>query len=85
MGFIVEIILGMNPLTSSGAIIVKQILRGKIAIWTGDPLDIGIASINGCAAYMISSAICIIIYPIIIYLFETYSTEAAQPEEGNRT
>jgi hypothetical protein len=75
LGFVIELILGLNPLTTSGAIIVKSFFRGKIALWTGDPYDNGTFSINGCRAYMISSSICILVYPVLIYLYETSVSE----------
>lgn len=42
IGFIIELIFGLNPLLNPGSIITKGIYRGKIAIWSGDPYKYGL-------------------------------------------
>ena len=71
--FLIELILGMNPLITPSMIVVKSVYRGKIAIWNprSKPNEIGLLSMNGCLAYMITPVLCILIYPWIIYRWES--------------
>jgi hypothetical protein len=71
--FLIELILGMNPLIAPPMIIVKSVYRGKIAIWNpkSKPNDIGLTSINSTLSFLITPTLCILIYPWIIYWYET--------------
>jgi hypothetical protein len=67
IGFIIELILGLNPLINPGSIIVKGIYRGKIAIWSGDPNKYGMMTMQGHLAYIIIGVVNLILYPILIF------------------